>query len=58
DFDLKENWLNAGPASVMDFGLPDGLMNRVQTRNYGKNLILHLLGRYDQIHFKLYAAVD
>lgn len=58
DFNLKENWLNAEPASVMDFGLPEGLMNRVETRNYGKNLIIHLLGRYDQIHFKLYAAVD
>lgn len=58
DFNLKENWLNVGPASIMDFGLPEGLMNRVETRNYGKNLIIHLLGRYDQIHFKLYAAVD
>lgn len=58
DFNLKENWLNAGPASVMDFGLPEGLMNRVETRNYGKNLIIHFLTRYDQIHFKLYAAVD
>jgi hypothetical protein len=58
DFDLKENWLNAGPSSVMDLSLPDGLMDRVETRTYGKNLIIHLLGRYDQIHFKLYAAVD
>ncbi|MCK4395472.1 hypothetical protein KAW96_02635 [candidate division WOR-3 bacterium] len=58
DFNLKENWLNAGPASVMDFGLPERLMNRVETRNYGKNLIIHFLTRYDQIHFKLYAAVD
>lgn len=58
DFNLKENWLNAGPASVMDFGLPEGLMSRVESRNYGKNLIIHFLTRYDQIHFKLYAAVD
>ena len=28
------------------------------TRHYGKKLIIHFLGRYDQIHFKLYAAVD
>ncbi len=58
DFNLPENWLNAGPASVMDFGLPEGLINRVETRMYGKNLTIHFLGRYDQIHFKLWAAVD
>ncbi len=58
DFNLPENWLNDGPASVMDFGLPEGLMDRVETRSYGKNLIVHFLSRYDQIHFKLYAAVD
>lgn len=58
DFSLPANWLNPGPASVMDFGLPHGLMERVITKAYGKALIIHYLGRYDQIHFKLYAAVD
>lgn len=58
DFNLPDNWLNAGPASVMDFGLPDGLMDRVEMRNYGKNLTVHFLTRYDQIHFKFYAAAD
>ena len=58
DFNLPDNWLNAGPASVMDFGLPKGLMDRVETYSYGKNLVIHFLGRYDQIHFKLHAAVD
>ncbi|HTX10046.1 MAG TPA: DUF6036 family nucleotidyltransferase [Solirubrobacteraceae bacterium] len=24
DFGLPENWLNPGPADLMDFGLPDG----------------------------------
>lgn len=57
DFDLKEGWLNIGPASVMDIGFPEGLMERVQTRSYGDNLTIHFLGRYDQIHFKLYAAL-
>lgn len=58
DFNLPENWFNSGPTSVMDFGLPEGLMDRVESRKYGYNLIIHFLGRYDQIHFKLYAAVD
>ena len=58
DFNLPEKWLNPGPASAVDFGLPNGLMERVITRKYGRKLIVHYLGRYDQIHFKLYAAVD
>ena len=58
DFNLPETWLNAGPASALDFGLPDGLMARVLTRQYRQKLIIHFLGRYDQIHFKLYAVVD
>ena len=33
-------------------------MERVITRQYGQKLIVHFLGHYDQIHFKLYAAVD
>jgi hypothetical protein len=58
DFDLPENWLNPGPASAVDFGLPEGLMKRVETRTFGKRLTVHFLGRYDQICFKLYAAAD
>lgn len=58
DFNLPENWLNTGPASVMDFGLPEGLMERVETKKYSNTLIIHFLCRYDQIHFKLFAAVD
>lgn len=58
DFNLTEDWLNAGPASATDLGLPDGILKRVKTRQYGQKLTIHFMGRYDQIHFKLYAAVD
>ena len=58
DFSLPERWLNAGPSSLLDFGLPEGFMDRVVTRTYGPNLTVHFAGRFDQIHFKLYAAVD
>lgn len=58
DFNLPENWINTGPTSAVDLGLPDGLMERVVTRKYGNKLTVHFLGRYDQIHFKLYASVD
>jgi hypothetical protein len=58
DFNLRENWINTGPTSAVDLGLPHGLMDRVTTREFGQKLTIHFLGRYDQIHFKLYAAAD
>ncbi len=58
DFNLIEDWLNPGPTSAVDLGLPEGLMERVETREFGRALTIHFLSRFDQIHFKLYAAVD
>ncbi len=54
---LGDRWLNTGPSSLMDFGLPDGWEGRLTTMRYG-GLSLHLLSRVDQICLKLYAAVD
>lgn len=55
--DLPPDWLNAGPASLLDLGLPAGFAERAHRRHYGGLEIL-LADRVDQIHFKLYAAVD
>lgn len=58
DFGLDENWLNGGPADLLKWGLPEGFMRRIVTRHYGEALIVHFAGRFDQIHFKLFAMVD
>lgn len=58
DFSLPENWLNTGPASLLDLGLPEGFVDRLETRSHGDSLTVHVASRFDQIHFKLYAAVD
>ena len=58
DFNLPDDWLNTGPASTVDLGLPNGFMERATARVFGNKLAIHFLGHYDQIHFKLYAAVD
>jgi hypothetical protein len=58
DFSLPSDWLNPGPASLLDFDLPDGFLNRLESRSYGEYLTVHFASRLDQIHFKLYAAVD
>jgi hypothetical protein len=54
---LKEEWLNFGPAPLMDFGLPDGLEKRLERKSYGKCLALHVISRWDQIHLKIYATM-
>jgi len=58
DFGLPENWLNLGPASQLESGLPDGFEKRLVKKRYGKYLTVYFAGRTDQIFFKLYAAVD
>jgi Nucleotidyltransferase of unknown function (DUF6036) len=58
DFQLPEDWLNAGPASLLDFGLPEGFLGRAQRRDHGTALTVWYASRFDQIHFKLYATVD
>jgi hypothetical protein len=54
---LGADWINAGPSSLFDFGLPNGFESRVSVRLFG-SLEVHIAGRYDLICFKLYAAVD
>jgi hypothetical protein len=55
--DIGPNWLNIGPADLMDFGLPEGFAERTEVRQYG-SLTLRVAGRDDQIALKLYAAAD
>jgi hypothetical protein len=54
---LRPDWLNTGPASLTELGLPDGALARAVIRDW-RGLRLRLSSRLDQIHFKLYAAVD
>jgi hypothetical protein len=58
DFDLPADWLNLGPESQLDTGLPLGLPERLERKTYGKLLTIYFIGRIDQIHFKLYASLD
>jgi hypothetical protein len=58
DFGLKRSWLNHGPTSLLDFGLPDGFEDRMTTAEYGPGLRVSFASRLDQIHLKLYAFAD
>lgn len=54
---LGKDWVNTGPSDLFKMGLPEGFKTRMDTRRYG-GLTIYLAGRFDQICFKLYAAVD
>ncbi len=56
-FGLPERWFNSGPTELLDLGLPVGFAERAEVRRYGA-LTIRLASRLDQIHLKLYAAVD
>jgi len=58
DFELPKEWINIGPASQVELGLPVGFEKRLVGRRYGKYLTIYFISRLDQIHFKLYAALD
>ncbi len=56
-FGLATDWLNAGPDSLLDLGLPDGFLDRLERRDFG-GVVAWLAGWFDMVCFKLYAAVD
>lgn len=62
DLGLEENWLNNGPSrdegGLFQLGLPEGIDHRLNARVYGSRLTVYFIRRFDQIHFKLYAAAD
>lgn len=55
---IKQEWLNFGPAPLVEFGLPPGLELRLKRKTFGRCLALHLVSRLDQIHLKIYATMD
>ncbi len=62
DLGLPREWLNNGPSSgdggLFRLGLPHGFIERLTWKTFGEKLVVGFISRYDQIHFKLYAAVD
>lgn len=54
---LAADWLNLGPASLLDLGLPPGFTDRLSRIAFG-SLVVWFAGTYDLICFKLYAAAD
>jgi hypothetical protein len=59
---LTSDWLNNGPSSgdggLYRLGLPEGFKGRLIKKYDGDKLTVYCVSRFDQIHFKLYAAID
>jgi hypothetical protein len=62
DLGLEPNWLNNGPSrdegGLFQMGLPAGFADRLTERVYGLRLRVYLIGRRDQIFFKVFSAAD
>ena len=56
-YGLASDWLNLGPESLLDLGLPDGFLGRLERHDY-RGIVAWLADRVDMVCFKLYAAVD
>lgn len=54
---LGIHWVNGGPTSLLNSGLPEGFEERLVIKHYDA-LTIHFASRMDQICFKLYAAID
>lgn len=54
---LNSDWLNLGPVSLLDVGLPQGFLSRCRVERFG-GLLVYVADRFDLIHMKLFAATD
>jgi hypothetical protein len=60
ELNLPVDWFNAQPSDELLFrcGFPTGMQDRLTAERYGNALTISYISRYDQIFFKLHAAVD
>jgi hypothetical protein len=56
-YGLARDWLNLGPASLLELGLPEGFGSRLEARQFG-GLVIWIAGLFDLVCLKLYAATD
>ncbi|MBF0106275.1 MAG: hypothetical protein HQM16_13225 [Deltaproteobacteria bacterium] len=61
NFGLPVDWINTSPSFLWKMGLPDGFYDRCKIfklKERLSHLKIFLSSRLDQIHFKLFAAID
>lgn len=57
-YSLPETWLSFQSRTLLEDGLPEGLPERLEAREYGEKLTVMLASRSDMIMLKLKAAIS
>jgi hypothetical protein len=57
EYGIREDWFNFGAGPLIKFGFPPGMTTRLGRKSYGACLTIYFISRYDQVHFKIYAAM-
>jgi hypothetical protein len=57
-YSLPETWLSFQSRVLLENGLPEGLVKRLEVRRYGDRLIVMLASRRDIVMLKLKAAIN
>jgi hypothetical protein len=55
---IREDWLNFDASPLIAFGFPPDMTKRLIRKSYGICLTVYFISRFDQVHFKIYAAMD
>ncbi|MGD1085407.1 MAG: hypothetical protein ABSA47_11755 [Verrucomicrobiota bacterium] len=55
---IREDWFNFHASPLVAFGFPPNMTNRLIKKSYGACLTVYFINRFDQVHFKMYAAMD
>jgi hypothetical protein len=56
-YSLPENWLSFQSRMLLEEGLPEGITDRLEVREYGENLTVMLASRSDMVMLKFKAAI-
>ena len=56
--DLAPDWINTGPAALLENGLPEGFVGRLEREQFTGALSVWFAGRRDIIATKIYAAAN
>jgi len=55
---IRKDWLNFDASPLIDFGFPPEMTKRLIKKPYGLCLTVYFISRFDQVHFKMFAAMD
>jgi hypothetical protein len=55
---IRKDWLNFEASPLIEFGFPQDMTTRLIKKAYGVCLTVYFISRFDQVHFKMFAAMD